>query len=184
MDSPFLGMVQYFAFDWAPRGYLLGNGALLGISANAALFALYGTFYGGNGTTTFAVPDLRGRSVVGQSSTLTMGERFGSPTATLLTSNMPSHTHSTSGQIAGNTALGTLPDPTGNVPAGLNGGGGRGSGASNLYNSSATAGATLGAGSPQLTVNIAGSGVAFNTQNPYLAVTACIASSGIFPSRN
>jgi len=181
MNSPFLGMVQYFAFDWAPRGYALCNGALLSIQQNAALFSLLGTQYGGNGIQTFALPDLRGRSVVGQSNTFSMGEIFGSTTATMLTTNMPSHTHTASGNIAGNSGSGAVADPTGAYPAGLTAG--RGATAT-LYAAAPGSGQLLGAGSPQMTVNLAGSGQPFSVQNPYLAVTATITLQGIFPSRN
>ena len=182
MDSPFLGMVQYFAFGWAPKGYALCNGAQISISQNQALFALLGTQYGGNGTTTFALPDLQGRSIIGQSNSLTMGEKFGTPTATLLTTNMPMHTHSVAAipvPSCTNTGRGggpTLTDPTGHVYSNLLSGGGA------LYNSAPTPGANLGA--PSVTVGVAGQSVPFSTQNPYLAVTATIATVGLFPSRN
>ena len=178
MDSPFLGMVQYFAFDWAPKGYALCNGALLSISQNSALFALLGTFYGGNGTTNFALPDLRGRGIVGQSSSLTMGEVFGTPSVTLLTSNMPSHTHSATGAIACNNTLGSVTDPTGAYPAGIHPGRGTGQ----MYATTQGSGVFLGA--PSVIIATSGSSVPFSTQNPYLAVTATIATVGIFPSRN
>ena len=180
MDTPFLGMVQYFAFNFAPKGYALCNGALLSINQNAALFALVGTFYGGNGTSTFGLPDLQGRSIIGQSSSLTMGEKFGTPTATLLTTNMPMHTHTVAPipvPSCTNTGRGggaTLTDPTGNVYGNLSSGA--------LYNSAPTPGQNLGA--PSVTVGVAGQSIPFSTQNPYLAVTACIATMGIFPSRN
>src|SRR5437870_1107017 len=117
MDTPFLGMVQYFAFDWAPRTYLLCNGALLSIATNTALFSLLGTTYGGNGTTNFALPDLRGRSVRGQGTSWTMGEVFGSTSTTMLTTNMPAHTHTATVQIAANNTNGALNNPTGAYPA-------------------------------------------------------------------
>jgi len=181
MDSPFLGMVQYFAFDWAPRGYALCTGSLLSIAQNTALFSLLGTYYGGNGVSTFALPDLRGRSVVGQSNTFTLGEIFGTTTATMLTTNMPSHTHTASGNVAGNSGSGGVADPTGAYPAGLTAG--RGASAA-LYAATPGSGIFLGAGSPQVTVNLAGSGQPFSIQNPYLAITATIAMQGIYPSRN
>jgi len=186
MDSPFLGMVQYFAFDWAPKGYALCNGALLSISQNSALFALLGTFYGGNGTTNFALPDLRGRAVVGQSNSHTIGERFGTPTVTLLTSNMPMHTHTASGAIGcNNTNTGGTGTPNSNYPAGL-AASGRGAGAT-MYTATADTNVFLGStASPavSVTIGMTGQGIPFNSQNPYLAITATIATVGLFPSRN
>ena len=178
MDSPFLGMVQYFAFDWAPKGYALANGALLSIPQNSALFALFGTYYGGNGTTTFGLPDLRGRSVIGQSNSHTMGEKFGTPTVTLLTSNIPSHTHLVPTMPVNcnvNARGGNTTDPTNAYPSTPDQ-------SETMYAQTSTANANLGAAS--VTVNPAGQGLPFNTQNPYLAVTATIATVGLFPSRN
>lgn len=179
MDSPFLGMIQYFACDFTPKGYLNCNGALLPIQQNAALFSLLGTYYGGNGQTNFALPDLRGRSIVGQGNNHTIGEKFGTPTATMLTVNMPAHTHSapslqTPAFTGSRGGAGNANVPTGAFAANPTAG--------NMY--TATPGRNEFLGTPSVTVGVAGSGVPFNTQNPYLALTACIASNGIFPSRN
>lgn len=178
MDSPFLGMVQYFAFNFAPKGYALCNGAQLSIAQNQALFALLGTMYGGNGQTTFALPDLQGRSVTGQSSSHTIGEKYGVPSVTLLTSNMPAHTHVVPGianpAFTNTRGGGNINLPSPNYPANPTAG--------NMY--SATQGRSQFLGAPQVTVGNAGSATPLNTQNPYLAVTACIATMGIFPSRN
>lgn len=181
MDSPFLGMVQYFAFDFVPKGYAACNGALLSIQSNTALFALLGTYYGGNGSTTFGLPDLQGRAVVGQSSSLTIGEKFGNTSATLLTANMPSHTHTVTATIPANSSnAGNVAAPAGNYPsAGPSGGRG---GTTSLYTPPAQQNGQLG--NPTFTVAAAGNGIPFNTQNPYLALTACISTVGIFPSRN
>jgi len=181
MDSPFLGMVQYFAFDWTPRGYMNCNGALLSIATNTALFSLLGTTYGGDGRVTFALPDLRGRSVVNQGSSFSMGEVFGTTSATMLTTNMPSHTHTATGNVAGNSGTGGVADPTGAYPSGATAGRGV---TATVYAASPVAGQFLGSGSPQLTVNLAGSNAPFSVLNPYLAVTATICNQGIFPSRN
>jgi microcystin-dependent protein len=182
MDSPFLGMVQYFAFDWAPKGYTLCNGALLQVSSNTALFALLGTFYGGNGSSTFGVPDLRGRSVVGQSSSYTIGEKFGTTSVTLLTTNMPMHTHSVpsipipSFTNPNRGQGGNTDSPAGAVPSTPKAG--------TMYTATAGTNAYLNANAITVTVGTAGQGLPFNTQNPYLAVTACISTVGLFPSRN
>lgn len=179
MDSPFLGMMQYWAMDWAPKGYALANGALLSIAQNSALFALFGTYYGGDGRVNFALPDLRGRSVVGQSNSHTIGERFGTTTATMLTTNMPQHTH----------LVPNLP-----VQANLNArDGGDANNPQNAYPSTPASSATMYTatpeanvylGTPSVTVGFTGGSQPFSIQNPYLAVTASIATVGIFPSRN
>ncbi len=179
MDSPFLGMVQYFAFNFAPRGYRLADGALLSISSNSALFALVGTFYGGNGTTNFAVPDLRGRVALGQDGgSFTMGQRAGTESATLLTSNMPSHTHIAPtlriGGKVGSRGGGDTNIPTGAYPSTPTAG--------TMYSSTAGRGEALGA--PSFTVSTAGSSVPVPIRNPYFALTATITVVGLFPSRN
>ena len=99
MSEPFLGEIKMFGGNFAPRGYALCNGQLLAIQQNTALFALLGTTYGGNGQTTFALPDLRGRVPMssGQGPGLTsrtLGEMSGSENVTLLSNQMPAHNHS------------------------------------------------------------------------------------------
>jgi len=181
MDSPFIGMVQYFAFDFAPKGYALCNGALLAISQNQALFSLLGTTYGGNGVSTFALPDLRGRVARGMGTNFSIGEITGTANVTILTNNLPPHTHNASVKIGINTGNAGVGDPTAAVPAKPIAGRGAGTSA-NLYATTAEASKFLG--NPSVTVGATGSTVPVNVQNPYLAVTACIAISGIFPSRN
>src|SRR5215472_14207563 len=99
MSLPFLGEIFMFAGNFAPRGYALCNGQLMSIQQNTALFSILGTTYGGNGTTTFALPDLRGRSPIGTGqgpglTDIVLGEMAGTENVTLTTNNMPSHTHS------------------------------------------------------------------------------------------
>lgn len=93
-DDAYLGEIIQFAGDFAPKGFALANGQLLPINQNQALFALLGTTFGGNGRTTFALPDLRGRIVVGSGNGFDIGDSFGSETFTLLEANLPAHTHS------------------------------------------------------------------------------------------
>ncbi len=178
MTEPILGMIQYYAFDWAPKYYALANGALLSIAQNTALFSLLGTTYGGNGQTTFALPNLCGRAVVGQGNNYSMGEVFGTTTVTMLTSNMPMHTHG-----VGNVQIPAYVDPrdgsTATDPSGAYAGNVT-SGA--LYSATAVANSYLGA--PSVTVGVAGGSMPFNIQNPYIALTATIATAGIYPSRN
>src|ERR1041385_5154353 len=98
MSQPFIAEIILVGFNFAPRGYALCNGQLLSIAQNSALFSLLGTTYGGNGTTTFALPDLRGRSPMhfGSGPGLTprvQGEVFGTESVTILQSQMPPHNH-------------------------------------------------------------------------------------------
>jgi microcystin-dependent protein len=97
-SQPLLGSIFIFAGNFAPRGYQLCQGQLLPIAQNTALFSILGTTYGGNGTTTFALPDLRGRAPIGQGtgtnlSPVTLGQVGGSQNVTIATSNMPPHNH-------------------------------------------------------------------------------------------
>src|SRR5687767_9318635 len=96
--EPFLGQIQAFGFNFAPRGWAQCQGQLLAINTNTALFSLLGTTYGGNGQTTFALPDFRGRTMVGQGqgpglSAYTIGQVGGTESVTLTSNNLPAHTH-------------------------------------------------------------------------------------------
>jgi microcystin-dependent protein len=174
MAEPFIGQIIISGFNFAPRGYAGCDGQLLSISQNTALFSLLGTTFGGNGTINFALPDLRGRAPIhyGQGAALTtrdLGERAGEESVTILTANMPSHTHTlTAVSGAGNAA-----SPTGNRLAASSA-----RGTSNF--SSAAADATLATNA----VGPAGSGAPINTMQPYLVVNYAIALQGIFPARN
>src|SRR5262252_4819881 len=127
MSDPFLGMIALFGFNFAPRGWAFCNGQLLSIAQNTALFALLGTNFGGNGTSTFGLPDLRGRVPVGFGqgqglSDITIGEVSGVENLTLLLSNMPSHTHTITlsnltGVLHVVDGAGNSRTPVGNVPA-------------------------------------------------------------------
>ncbi|MCB0630228.1 MAG: phage tail protein, partial [Lewinella sp.] len=110
--EPFLGQIQPFGFNFPPRGWAFCDGQLLAISSNTALFSLLGTMYGGDGRTTFALPDLRGRSIVHIGtgpglSHITQGEKGGRENVTLTTANMPSHNHA----VRATTDDGTLDEP-------------------------------------------------------------------------
>src|ERR1700693_3176914 len=98
-SQPYLGAIFMFAGNFAPRGFQLCQGQLLSIQQNPALFSILGTTYGGNGTTTFQLPDLRGRVPVGEGSgpgltPVVLGQAAGAQNVTILTSNMPAHSHS------------------------------------------------------------------------------------------
>src|SRR5690606_23022826 len=117
MSEPFLGEIRSFAFNFAPKGWALCNGQLLTIAQNQALFSILGTTYGGNGTTNFALPDLRGRTPMHPGQSLSAGTRIGVETMTLLISQLPAHTHT----IVASSAEATLRSPAGSMPAAPNG---------------------------------------------------------------
>lgn len=178
--EPFIGEIKILAFDWAPKNYLLCAGQLLPVNSNAALFSLLGTTYGGNGSTTFALPDLRGRMPLGQNSAggQPIGQQAGTPNVTLLTENMPAHVHSAVGinvniPVAGNGGDTDLPN--GAYLAQSQG---------DFYSSAPTPGSNYGASTVSGQTALAGSGTSFSVMNPYLAVNYSIAIFGIFPSRN
>jgi microcystin-dependent protein len=176
MSQPFVGQIMIFGFDFAPRNWALCNGQLLAIQQNTALFSILGTTYGGNGTTTFALPDLRGRVPMqwgpGAGPVLpsgltqrTIGEVGGQETVTLLQTQMPQHTH---------TALASSVTPAVGVPTGN----AWATGGTAAY--AATANTTMATGA----LPNAGSNQAHENRAPLLALNYCIALFGIFPSRN
>ena len=184
MPSPFIGEIRTFAFGFAPKFWAQCNGQLLPISQNQALFSLLGTTYGGNGTTNFALPDLRGRMMQGQGNGAglpgaTLGEVAGFPTVTLLASNLPPHTHTVQATVSqpASSGGGGADTPLTNIPA--NSGG--------QLNFAAPAAAT-GSLAPQQGLSVAsqanGSNQPLNIMPPYLVLNTCIALSGLFPSRN
>ncbi|NNE26624.1 MAG: phage tail protein [Saprospiraceae bacterium] len=174
MMEPFLGQIQLFGFSFAPSGWALCNGQLLAISQNQALFSLLGTIYGGDGRTTFALPDLRGRTPLGFGqgaglSNIIIGSRSGSETKTLTIANLPQHSHALT--FGASTATGEENSPANNVIA-MHGA---------AFNEDASAGASLKNASA--TSNV-GSSQSFNLRDPYLALNYSIAVFGIFPSRS
>ena len=169
MSQPFLGQIQSFGFNFAPRGWALCNGQLLSIAQNTALFALLGTTYGGNGQTTFALPDLRGRCSLhfGQGPGLTnrdLGEVSGTETVTLTTNQMPQHNHTMNASSA--TKVGSA--PAGNVFGGAP-----------IYISGAPDSVMAPA-----SIGMTGGSQPHPNMEPYLVINWCIALEGIFPSRN
>ncbi len=175
MSEPFIGEIRFFGFNFAPRGWAMCSGQTLSISQNTALFSLLGTMYGGNGQTTFALPDLRGRVAihVGQGPGLqnyTQGEMSGEETHTLIATEMPAHTHS----ITASSAIGTQSSPAGAVIAGSDPS--RGSAHFAPDNPDSTLAAQ--------TISAAGGSQPHNNLQPYLVGNYCIALEGIFPSRN
>lgn len=170
--EPFLGQIQAFGFNFPPQGWAFCDGQIMSIAQNTALFSLLGTTYGGNGQVTFALPDLRGRSIVHPGtgpglSTISQGQVGGTENVTVLLNNMPAHTHGVS--VSVNTANGEESVPTGKLAA-----------CPATYSEDVAAGKFLG-GVNQQTV---GGGLPMATRNPYLGVYQSIALQGIFPSRN
>jgi microcystin-dependent protein len=176
MSQPFLGQICIFGFTFAPRGWALCNGQILSISQNTALFSLLGTIYGGNGQTTFALPNLQSRVPLHYGtgpglSTYDIGQLAGTETVTLTVSEIPAHIHA--GAVKASTAESGLDSqPTSKYPAaGVSSG---------LYASSSDT--QMAADSVQTA--IAGGSQPHSNLQPYLAVNFCIALQGIFPSRN
>lgn len=170
MASPFIGQIQPFGFNFPPRGWATCDGQLLPISQNTALFALLGTTYGGDGRTTFALPDLRGRVPIHMGngpglSSYTIGQKSGVETVTLTVPQLPSHNH-THACSSDDPNAGS---PVNNVPAAV---------ANPIY--STTQNALM---SPSVIGNAGGSQPHENRQ-PYLTINFCICLQGIFPSRN
>jgi len=176
MSTPYVAEIRMFAGNFAPKSWALCNGQLMAISQNTALFSLIGTFYGGNGQSNFALPDLRGRAPMhwGNGAGLSqyvVGETAGENSVTLLTTEMPAHTHSISGATIANSTPGATP-------------------ASNtLFTNSAPNGVYAAAvGTPVLlapqSISTAGSSQPHNNTQPYQAVTFIIALQGVFPARN
>jgi len=172
--------IRMFAGNFNPRTWAFCSGQILSIATNTALFSLLGTTYGGNGTTTFALPDLRGRVPVGTGtgpglSNIQLGQVAGTPTVTLLQTNMPAHTHVVSGSLTmgAKNGAGNSISPTGNYPA---------QGGTNAYSS--TQDAQMAPLNGTLSVANAGGSQPFSIMPPYLGMNYIICLFGIFPSRN
>jgi len=188
MSEPFIGQIQAFGFNFAPRGWALCDGQLLSISSNSALFSLLGTTYGGDGRNNFALPDLRGRVSIHQGTgpgltTRKMGSKGGSEWVTLTEAQMPSHNHTgqatLSGKVKCNSGAGNADTPVGNSLATIS----RTNQYSNAGANADMADGTVDASGNLTTSNAGGSQPHLNMQ-PYLTVNYCIALIGLFPSRN
>jgi microcystin-dependent protein len=174
----YLGEIRLVAFNGIPNGWARCDGSLLPIAQNQALFALLGTTYGGNGTTTFALPDYRGRAVVGVGANYPQGTKTGSETVTLTISNLPSHSHDEVVKV--NTGDATIQIPAASSHLSKNV---VQAGSTNLpglaYNNLAT-NVNLDCGA----TSTSGSSTPVNVMQPYLALTYMISTVGIFPSQN
>jgi len=170
MGTPFLSEIRIMSFNFAPKGWALCNGQTLPINQNQPLFALLGTTYGGDGRTTFALPNLQGRTAMHQGQSHTLGERGGQEAHTVIMSEMPAHIHPA-------TADGKVGD---NQVGNMNGAYLADTGAFKMYSSGSN---NMVAMYPQMVSNIGGSQPHENRQ-PYLTLNFCIALQGIFPSQN
>lgn len=168
MSDPFIGEIRLLCFDYAPANWALCNGALMAVNAYPALFALIGNIYGGDGRTTFALPDFRGRIPISQGNDSTTGQALGTETVTLTSAQIPSHTHSITAYIQN--------DDTKRVAAP----------ASNIYIGSPKKNGAFGTGTGNTTLaaqtlSTAGQSAAHENRQPYLTLNFCIALQGQYP---
>jgi microcystin-dependent protein len=169
----YLGQMMLVPYNFCPRGWADANGQILAISSNSALFSLLGSTYGGNGQTTFALPDLRGRVPVHAGAgpglpPVELGQVWGTPTTTLNIGNLPRHNHSLNASAgAPNTG-----EPNGAALATFTGG-------ANVYDNAGAPTKTLKANS----IGLTGENMPFDQHQPSLGMRWCIAMTGIFPSR-
>ena len=186
--TPFVAQISMFGGNFAPRGWAFCNGQLLAISSNTALFSLIGTTYGGDGRTTFALPDLRGRMPMqwGDGPGLTAkrwGQRGGTEQTYLNVANMPSHTHTAIATpnltLQVSKTAGSSDEAAGNVPATTSG---------DNYGPLSSPPGTMVPGAVTGTVAVqnmnAGGNIPFDHMPPYLCVSFIIATTGIYPSRS
>ncbi|MCW3849575.1 tail fiber protein [Sphingomonas sp. LB-2] len=185
MTAPFVGEVKPFAFNFPPRGYMFASGQLLPIAQYTALFSILGTTYGGNGTTNFALPNLNGAIPVGNGSgpglgPVVLGETFGSETVQLLSTEMPSHSHTvtTKNDPSGTTHMTDVPTAGYFITR-------------FMYHQNTAANAWYKPGAAPTATTLApqvvtpnGGGQPHNNLQPLLVINWCIAVQGIFPSRN
>jgi len=168
-QEPFVGQIMAVPYNFAPTGWAECNGQLIPIASNTALFSLLGVQYGGNGTTNFALPDLRGRVMVGEGNgpgliPVILGESGGYYQATITTNNLPAHSH----PISANTGAGTTSIPTNNVLANT---------ADSDREYSTTSNVSM------IPTAAVGGTTPINNMQPYVGIKYVIATQGIFPAR-
>lgn len=196
--EPYIGQIQAFGFSWAPMGWLPCYGQILNISDYQTLYTLIGASFGGNGQTTFAVPDLRGRTIIGVGqgtglSNIYYAQKAGAESVTLTLSNLPNHVHpltngdgQTPGTVNVTTYVKTV-DNTNESPETNNGENVLGTAGSmpSIYRESPSGSDHLGGVASTITgsTSAAGGSVPLGIRNPYLGVLYCIATEGIYPTR-
>src|SRR5215472_167032 len=168
MAQPYVGEIRMFAGNFAPAGWMFCSGQLLPISDNETLFNLIGTTYGGDGQSTFALPDLRGRVPLHPGSGFILSQAGGEEQLTLTGNQVPGHSH----QFLASTNPGAQRDPSGNVPATIPAG-------SAYVQNAATA-----ALAPQSISTAPGNGLPHDNMQPYLGLTFIISLYGVYPSQN
>lgn len=176
MSDQYVGEIRMFAGNFAPTGWALCNGQILPITQNTALFSLVGTYYGGDGKSTFGLPNLQGSMPLGQGqgtglTARNMGDTGGSPTVTLLQSQIPSHSHTPQAATAGGTD-----SPTNNVWGESK----LGKTPLNLYAASSSSNVQMNA----LALGFTGGNQPHNNMPPYTALSFIIALTGVFPPRS
>lgn len=177
-QESYMGEIKLFSGNFAPRGWAKCEGQLLPINLNQALFSLLGITYGGDGRTTFALPDLRGRAAVGDGLSIGLGLKYGAETTTLTQANLPVHSHSGSIKVSSGAATLNVPTASSSIAA-------------PAITVNSTTRATLGynTAAPNTllnSTNAAGATIVtpINLMQPYIAMTYIICLSGIYPQRN
>ncbi len=175
--QPYLGEIAIYPYTFTPQGWAKCDGQLLSIAQNAALFSLIGTLYRGDGQSTFALPDLRGRVPIGYGSgpglpSYSLGQKSGSTNTILSVGNLPAHNHTAAGTIQASSATGDESNPAGNVPGLYTG----------AFNEDSNV--LMKTDGVNVTVDNTGNGQQFTNMQPYLAMGYYIALQGVFPSPN
>lgn len=183
MNEPYIGCIQYYAFNFAPYGYYMCQGQTLQITQYQALFSLLGVTYGGDGRTNFMLPDYRGRAIVGVGRNATTntiynkGDKGGVEATSIPLASLPQHTHFASNvPLMGSNTTGSRNTPNTNVPAQSSSSG------TNLYSTTAVS-PSANMGAPVSTLSTTGASAPFSVMLPYLAVTCTIAYLGLYPPR-
>ena len=187
-QDAYIGEVKLFAGNFAPRGWAFCDGQILPIDGNQALFSILGTTYGGDGRTTFALPDMRGRVAVGPRtgpglSTYREGNQGGTETNTLSTAQLPAHNHAATGIIKASNANATTKEPAGNYFASSIYAINRGN-IVDVLSYGAASDVEMNANAIDVTVGDTGDNQAANNRQPYLAMNYIICIYGVYPSRS
>jgi len=163
MSTPFLGEIKLISWNFAPQGWAFCNGQFLPINQNQALFSLFGTMYGGDGRTNFALPDLRGRTPIHMGAGFTQGEKGGETAHTVNISELPSHTHTP----VANSAAATVGVTT-----------------NNFWSATGSYAAGFNGVMAPACITATGGSQPHNNMQPYLVINFIVALQGIFPSQN